>query len=455
MAEHVEIVEDIEEVTEDPSGATEVLDDMAEVVLAPESAPEEERTFVSWFLTLQERNDPGTVLRYRDTMPEALSTKVAGALKELFCTNRVHLYLPWWDEKNLSKVPTDWYELKYASNSTGAKQYAHPYDPLVVKREKAGAVVAVMYQGHLLRKEKELPMLMELLEELVADPKGFFDRMGKRWGRCLCCKREITADKSLQHAIGPVCYKRLRTLDGWVAKVTKDVGVLEGVSDLVSTAHTLNPVERQGVAKATVLFRSYIAAGFTLDEQLGLLLMPKDTVVQRPTTPKTCGDLVEVYVKREERYKYSVTVGRARKESVLVQVVKGTPQTVGVLVQLGAVWHDGAKAWLLCKEVAKDLPLHFRVTKATPADAQGGQGGESSVLAPPPLSGVKKSTPKDRTITVTALAGNIVEVTGDTYMHRKDIKEAGATWDKTTRSWRAHLDQKPLLDAIAARVNGQ
>jgi len=475
MAQPIDEIESIEEVIEEanepgseeedvvqPMEALSTTTNKKQPVMSDEFSPVEERNFCTWFLSLQERKDVAMLLRYKDVKPETLPGKSGGALRELFCTTKVHLYLPWWDEKNTTKTPSDWYEIKYASNTRDGRMFAGDYNPLLVKREKAGAVVAVVYNGVLFRREKQLPMFLELLGELVADPNSFFDRMGKRWGHCLCCKREITAGKSLQHAIGPVCYKRLKTLDGWVKKAQEEIQP-SGEDEVVATACLLNPVERKGITQLNALLKSYTASGMQFDEQCNLMLMPADTISQRLVTSNTAGDLVQKYIPTDERWKYKTTVGRARKDCNVFLVDKSTPHTIGVLQQLGGVYSEQFKAWLVTKEQTADLALHFRILKEVPTSTNAISATSTStaansttqgeVLTPPPLSGKKKSTPKDRKIVVKALAGDIVEVTGDTYMHRGELRAAGASWDKDTRAWRGHIAIKPQLDAIAARVN--
>lgn len=468
MAEQIEDIEEVDIQEDSPNNEEQedvVSQPMEELyvgkeatIISDELSPVEDRTYCSWFLSLLERKDPAMLLRYKDLKPEILSPKSAGALRELFCTNKVHLYLPWWDLSNKTKNPTDWYEIKYASN-TGktvctTRMFAGTYDPLIIKREKAGAIVGVIYANCLFKREKEMPMFIELLNELVADPQGFFDRMGKRWGHCLCCKREITADKSIQHAIGPVCYKRLKTLTGWVKKTMDEITPKDTTDEqVVPTARLLNPIEFDGVSRLNLLLKSYVASGMQFDEQFAMMLTPKDTVSQRLVTSSIAGDLRQKYITPENRWKYKTSVGRARKDSNVFVIEKATPYTVGMLLQVGAHYNPTEKVWMLPKEQTNDLMLHFRVAKESPADAQGTIVTTGEVLAPPPLSTVKKSTPKDRKLVVKAIAGDLVEVTGDTYPHKTAIKNAGGIWDRERKAWIVPLAAKATMDALAANVN--
>jgi hypothetical protein len=461
-----DVVEEVESVEDEEGPKGEEGTKGEEDVVEEERTPVASRTYVSWFLTLKERREEAMLLRYRDTQPERLSAGISAILGGLFCNSGTHLFLPSWASEGDSK-PTDCYELRYASSYKSERMFAGDYNPILVRRERAGAVVAVVYDGNLFRKERELPMLFEMLDEMVKDPRGYFDRVGKRWGRCLCCKRAITADRSIQQAIGPVCFKRLKNMERLIKALRGDVELPEvGSGEVVSTAYPLNPVERESVQRVTDAYLELVEAGLVFDQRVGALMLPGASVAPRPTTPGTCGELEELYVDRNERWRYMTTVGRARKELALLRVTRETQHTVRVLLQLGAVWREDLPitgsstpspgCWTVVRESLSDLALHFRIGRtALDTTSHPPSLDAAMVLAPPPTAASKKkSSPKERTITVTELPGHECIVTGNTYVHRMEIKAAGGLWDGARRGWVAHTQCKPALDALAARVNG-
>jgi hypothetical protein len=452
-------------------GEESLLEQASEVVLPSEHTPLAERSFVSWFLTLEERREEAAVLRFKHVKPVPLDGRSVLALSTLFPTKAVRLYLPWWDASNVSSKPSDSYELCYSTKLSGARKFGYPYDPIVVRRERAGtsAIVAVVHEGLLFPREAEMPMLTELLEELASDPKEFFDRVGKRWGHCLCCKRELTASKSLERSIGPVCYKRVKRLDDFMRSTRKYEGAPVGTGlkeAVVATAHALNPVEREGATKLSALYLGALASGLSFDWRHGVVLEPAHPGQGRGVI---IGELDELQVPRDQRYKYSRRVGRASKECTLFVVRRGSPLTTSMLVQLGCEWREDVGAWAVPKEDVKHVCRYFAVSKphdggpqlpssvastatlplpaAAASSASGGGGGGSGSTGP------KKSSPaRARPMTLEERDGALY-IGGNTFPHRATLKQVGASWDPAKKLWVAPLSAKELVDAAVARAN--
>jgi hypothetical protein len=64
--------------------------------------------------------------------------------------------------------------------------------------EYLGKILGVDYTG------KPAPAL----QAIAADPRGEAIRHGQRTGRCSCCGRELTAGKSIELGIGPICAEK-------------------------------------------------------------------------------------------------------------------------------------------------------------------------------------------------------------------------------------------------------
>jgi hypothetical protein len=330
-----------------------------------------------------------------------------------------------------------------------------------VRRERANAVVGVVHAGVLLQREPDMPMLSELLDELVDDPKGFFDRVGKRWGHCLCCKRTLTASKSLERSIGPVCYRRVKALDEFMKRSKEQAASDVQATELVPTAHAMNPVEREGAAKLSVLYLGALASGLSFDWRHGVVLEPAHPGQGRGMI---IGELDELHVPRDQRHKYSRRVGRASKECALFVVRKGSPLSVSMLAQLGCEWREDVGAWAVPKEDVKHVCRYFAFTRAheggpeaprpmhdrAPAVVMAAAAAIANVAAPAP---VKKPSPvRARPMTLEEKDGALY-IGGNTFPHRATLKQVGAVWDPAKKLWVAPLSAKDLVGAAVARAN--
>jgi hypothetical protein len=463
--EDIEQVEDI--VTSKDTTASQVV-----TKLCDESTPVEKRNYVSYFMTLEERRDVGMMLKYKNVKPEALNSKVVGALSSLFVNNKVHLYLPWWSDK---RNPIDFYELRFSSNGAGVRKFADPYDPILIRREKHNEIVAVVYEGYIFRRDAT-PMLLELFEEMANDPAEFFERVGKRWGRCLCCKKEITADKSIERAIGPVCYKRIKKVVKFVTQVKEEIEIDSLDVVIAPTARALNPIEYGGVVALSNMYLGALKCGFEFDPCFGALLMPNETGDRR-----YCGELTEVELDGP-KYRH---VGRAQKKCISFRVTDETPHTISALTQLNALWDNENKVWLVLKDHKQKLGSYFRIkwilmhkrrSKATNSSITSSNATLSSAvtinttntmsnaastnnkIASTTTTAPSITTPAASTTTTTQkihaqLADGRIELSGTTYPYRTLIRNLGGEWDKNRKVWLVPIESRDKVDELMRKIN--
>lgn len=173
-----------------------------------------ERINPGYYLTLDERLqstvDPVTVT------PLGLSAGVAKLLADLYPNNRVTLSLPRWTSISGEihgplPAPDIVYVLRRSTKVKKAPLFFEPYDPVVVT--VGTNIIGVIWESTAYARDTDgMKFVIGELEYAASDPVTYFSEIGRRWGHCILCRRELTAEKSLEKSIGPVCYRTVKFL---------------------------------------------------------------------------------------------------------------------------------------------------------------------------------------------------------------------------------------------------
>lgn len=236
-----------------------------------------------FYTTLQERREGITVSNSLHRLHEDTEE----VLNVLFTSETVIVSLPYWEEEDV--MPHHVYHIKFSRNNPGtgiAYLFAGDYNPLVVYR--SDRIIGVIYeQYYFSRSEEDTAWILRQFEEIEEDPVSYFSRIGERWGKCMICSRKLTAEKSIERAIGPVCYKRIRQIPRFESPKRYDLNTRARIDpgdsylyDVDSSNPLLNSIEAESIRRFSDLLSFYLFSGFNIAQQIGgqkkLVLTPKE-----------------------------------------------------------------------------------------------------------------------------------------------------------------------------------
>lgn len=106
---------------------------------------------------------------------------------------------------------------RLARLTVGPIQIVRKHEEALCFVKLEGRIVAVMERGELrstrgMRGPEERKLVLETMTRIEADPVAAAHEHGTQTGRCSVCSRELTADRSIERAMGPICFRRLTGL---------------------------------------------------------------------------------------------------------------------------------------------------------------------------------------------------------------------------------------------------
>lgn len=260
-----------------------------------------------FYMTLEERRNERSVdntlyLLHRDT--EQL-------LDSLFSQENMIISLPRWSSPT-ARNPQFVYTIRYSRNNRTKNLkylFVGDYNPLVVY--KNDWIVGVIYEKYYFsRNIEDAEWILQQFEEIEKDPMDYFSRVGERWGSCVVCGRTLTAEKSVELSIGPVCYSRLEGLPIFDSPQPYDLTrhTLSSEDDDILYMHYgeahLNMIESKSMEEFSNFLNFYLNSGFKIEE------------IKQSRGQKSTGNIkVTFYTKREEKIKARIEKEEAKKET--------------------------------------------------------------------------------------------------------------------------------------------
>lgn len=414
-----------------------------------EQPPQLEGSYIPYFLPISDRSNAAMVKKTLVVKPIKLSTLITRTLNSLFHTNEVHLFLPYWaedgdninldwdDKKKINapdgikrklKVsqPNGYYELRYSSNNKKEKEFIPPYDPLVVL-DHNGMHIGAVYKGNLFLSESA-KYLLPLLKVMSEHPTEFFEILGKRWGICLCCKKTLTAESSLERAIGPVCYKRIRrirTILGLEEVQEGDVIVpIAGEIDhnLPRCKSLYNPDEEEFLDGMNQLIDKFTSAGMHVGKT-GLSIMPGEILSR--------GEILQV----KPKYKNKQPGEERGVKYVYYRIIKETYLTKLCLLSLGGIEtkiqtkkNELVVVFSFPEKYKKDMSSYFLVSYKEKKE-------EKHVISNRRNEEENSEGELPKNVHITE-DNDYIYVTGNTYPFKEKLKALKGKWDKNKQAWK-------------------
>ena len=227
-------------------------------------------TIMAWYETLEERYVgrivPSTIYT---TRPQLFSF-----VRELLQGHNTHIHIPQWDNNTQTSRIVAEYTLTLSSITDNIVMFFSPYHPIIVYDSSNTIVGVLSEEGFAARTQQVGAFLPDNLEVMFADPIAYFESVGMRYGRCLVCKRKLTADVSIERAMGPVCYQRVERAQEYLRSM-----VLEDVAELAEArnehvgidsvddrpSELLTSREHNGLISFNAQLKRYYRAGFYID----------------------------------------------------------------------------------------------------------------------------------------------------------------------------------------------
>lgn len=406
---------------------------------------QERSSYIPYFVPLFNRTNPDIIKNALSVKPISLSVRVTKTLNSLFPSNAVHLFLPYWSEdgdnidlkwqKKKDDVPTDikrklkvskpsgYYEIRYSSNNKKQKEFINEYDPLVVL-DNNGTYIGTIFKGNLFFLDTASSVcLLNLLTTMSEQPSEFFEILGKRWGVCLCCRKTLTVESSLERAIGPVCYKRIKRIRkvlGYSEVSESDVLVAreeEIDHDLPKCVSLYTPDEADFLSGLNSLIGSLVNSGMTVNST-GLSIIPD-------------GDKGEISLVKP-KYKIKQDKELRGVKYIYCMVVRETRLTTFTLYSLGGdkikitTKYRGEVEVFLFPDTFKDTIgkyfniVHKKEVVRNNVIDEEDEDEEDKVM---------------KHVHVTE-DDNYIYVAGNTYPIKEELKSLGGKWDKSKQAWK-------------------
>lgn len=252
----------------------------------------EERIHPGYYTTLEERRENVNV----PNKVHLLHGDTEQVLDALFTSETIIISLPYWRNQN-DRQPQYIYHIRFSRNNPGTAinyLFSGEYNPLVIYRNDR--IVGTIYeQYYFSRSKKDAEWILHQFEEIEKDPVAYFSSLGERWGRCMICSRKLTTEKSLERAIGPVCYRRIEAVPRFDVPQSYDLNKQVEIDPknnflyLVDKENPyLNYIELNGMRELSRLMTFYLYAGFRTvhkpDGRKELVFTPKEKPIDRDST---------------------------------------------------------------------------------------------------------------------------------------------------------------------------
>lgn len=425
----------------------------------------EQGHYIPYFVPISQRTSSNCIKESLVVRPIHLSPLITTTINSLFHTKEVHLFLPYWVEDG-DKIDLDWnndnkkvnaptgikrklkisepsgyYEIRFASNNKKIREFIPPYNPLVIldSNEK---YIGTIYKGNLFLL-CTAKYLLPLLTAMAEKPVEFFEILGKRWGICLCCKKTLTAESSLERSIGPVCYKRIKNIrKSFGMREIQDgdiIEVEEGTIDhnLPSCISLYTPEEKEFLSNFNELLFEFTSAGMYVFNT-GLTIAPGSSMNR--------GDLLLI----KPKYKTKQPGEKRGVKYIYYKIMTQTYLTIPTLLTLGGKeieitlkGNNKCKVFSFPQSYKEVISSMFSVALRSKKEKKEQREDDEKDEE----ERVKKS--KDVKIVED---DDYLYVTGNTYPIKEELKKLGGKWDKNKQAWKfpqgsvLRVDIESLID---------
>lgn len=222
---------------------------------------------MNYYKTLAERSASIDVPNHTIDLDDELVVLLNG----LIPNRNVIVDIPRW-KNDEDAVPYVVYRFSRSTKFTNKETlFFPPYDPILISADNK--ILAVIYSYQYYSRDIDVStFIIEQLNQIKINPVQYFSTIGNRWGKCLLCGRTLKVEKSLDRAIGPVCYGRLKNIGVKIVpegSYNVDIGSAEQKRHVTiltdnSLEGLLNDIEREGLLNFNTMLSQYYDAGLTI-----------------------------------------------------------------------------------------------------------------------------------------------------------------------------------------------